>query len=75
MTWESNATMDEDEHEKRIQKMRDDDRWWRRLGMIISVPLIALICVQFYFLGEFTRLHGRLPDGGGELANWIFGWG
>ena len=40
---------------------------WMLLGVVFSLSVGASVA--------FIFVHGRLAHGGGEILNWVFGWG
>ncbi len=48
-------------------------RWDRILLIGIEWMLIALVCLLAYHVALFWNDHHRLPDGSGELWNYMLG--
>jgi hypothetical protein len=48
----------------------------RDLGEIWLMAVFAIfVCLLLGAGSAFLATHDRLPDGAGEIMNWIFGWG
>lgn len=43
-----------------------------RIVLTISIAFLISLFIAFAF---FVATYGRLPMGGGEVLNWLFGWG